>query len=38
MRRLMDWLPGRVPDQAESTLVHVDYPMDNLVFHASDRA
>lgn len=36
MRRLMDWLPRHVPSTEETTLVHGDYRLDNLVFHASE--
>lgn len=34
MQRLMDWLPEHIPPDEETTLVHGDYRMDNLVFHA----
>lgn len=33
MSQLMDWLPQHVPDARETTLVHGDYRLDNLVFH-----
>jgi acyl-CoA dehydrogenase len=33
MRRLMDWLPAHVPPNDETTLVHGDFRLDNLVFH-----
>lgn len=33
MRRLMDWLPAHVPAAEETTLLHGDYRLDNLVFH-----
>ncbi|WP_144107334.1 phosphotransferase family protein [Paraburkholderia sp. BCC1886] len=33
MLRLMDWLPEQVPGDDETTLVHGDYRLDNLVFH-----
>ncbi len=36
MRRLMDWLPRQVPAADETTLVHGDYRLDNLVFHATE--
>lgn len=36
MRRLMDWLPAHVPPDDETTLVHGDFRLDNLVFHASE--
>ena len=36
MHRLMDWLPDRIPPGEETTLVHGDYRLDNLVFHANE--
>lgn len=33
MQRLMEWLPERVPADDETTLVHGDFRLDNLVFH-----
>jgi acyl-CoA dehydrogenase len=33
MQRLMAWLPEHIPDSDETTLVHGDYRMDNLIFH-----
>ena len=36
MRRLIDWLPQHLPDHDETTLVHGDYRLDNLVWHASE--
>lgn len=33
MRRLMDWLPENVPPGDETTLVHGDFRLDNLIFH-----
>ncbi|MET0282570.1 MAG: phosphotransferase family protein [Steroidobacteraceae bacterium] len=36
MRRLMEWLPDHIPDRDETTLLHGDYRLDNLVFHASE--
>jgi acyl-CoA dehydrogenase len=32
MRQLMDWLPLHLPASEETTLVHGDYRLDNLVF------
>ncbi|MBN3791299.1 phosphotransferase family protein [Burkholderia sp. Ac-20353] len=36
MRRLMEWLPERIPDNDETTLVHGDFRLDNLVFHPTE--
>jgi aminoglycoside phosphotransferase (APT) family kinase protein len=36
MRRLMDWLPDHIPQREETTLLHGDYRLDNLVFHPSE--
>ena len=36
MHRLMDWLPAQVPAADETTLVHGDYRIDNLVFHPTE--
>jgi aminoglycoside phosphotransferase (APT) family kinase protein len=33
MERLMGWLAERVPAQSETTVVHGDYRLDNVVFH-----
>lgn len=33
MTNLMDWLPQHIPPGDETTLVHGDYRLDNLVFH-----
>jgi acyl-CoA dehydrogenase len=35
MRQLMDWLPLHLPASEETTLVHGDYRLDNLVFDAA---
>jgi acyl-CoA dehydrogenase len=35
MRRLMDWLPEHIPPGDETTLVHGDFRLDNLIFHPS---
>ncbi len=32
--RLMDWLPGSVPEQERVSIVHGDFRIDNLMFHA----
>src|SRR4051812_13320664 len=36
MDRLIGWLPGHVPAGDETAIVHGDYRMDNLIFHASE--
>ncbi|MES2483047.1 MAG: phosphotransferase [Pseudomonadota bacterium] len=36
MVRLMDWLPEHIPPGDETTLVHGDFRLDNLVFHPSE--
>jgi aminoglycoside phosphotransferase (APT) family kinase protein len=36
MNRLIDWLPRHVPQGDETTIVHGDYRMDNLIFHATE--
>ncbi|ART54144.1 phosphotransferase family protein [Acidovorax carolinensis] len=36
MRALMDWLPAHLPAGDETTLVHGDYRIDNLVFHPTE--
>ena len=33
MDRLIEWLPENIPPGDETTVVHGDYRMDNLVFH-----
>ena len=36
MDSLMAWLPDHVPQSEESSVVHGDYRMDNLMFHPSE--
>jgi len=40
MDRLMEWLPAHIPpsgrDEAQVSVVHGDYRLDNLVFHPSE--
>jgi aminoglycoside phosphotransferase (APT) family kinase protein len=36
MDRLIDWLPANVPEEDETTLVHGDYRMDNMIFHPTE--
>lgn len=31
MNRLIDWLPGNIPDDESSSIVHGDYRLDNLI-------
>jgi aminoglycoside phosphotransferase (APT) family kinase protein len=36
MDRLIEWLPAHVPADEETTIVHGDYRMDNLIFHPAE--
>ena len=36
MERLIDWLPGSAPADEETTIVHADYRLDNMVMHATE--
>jgi aminoglycoside phosphotransferase (APT) family kinase protein len=36
MDRLIEWLPRHIPASDEAALVHGDYRLDNLVFHATE--
>jgi aminoglycoside phosphotransferase (APT) family kinase protein len=36
MDRLIDWLPAHIPPGDETTVVHGDYRMDNLIFHPGE--
>jgi len=36
MEALMDWLPQRIPPGDETSIVHGDYRLDNLVFHPTE--
>lgn len=36
LRKLMEWLPQHVPASEETTLVHGDYRLDNLIFHPTE--
>jgi aminoglycoside phosphotransferase (APT) family kinase protein len=40
MDRLMDWLPAHMPasalDESQVAIVHGDYRLDNLIFHADE--
>tara|TARA_B110001454_G_scaffold207113_2_gene218210 strand:+ start:12259 stop:13326 length:1068 start_codon:yes stop_codon:yes gene_type:complete len=33
MDRLIEWLPANIPDGDETTLVHGDFRIDNMIFH-----
>jgi aminoglycoside phosphotransferase (APT) family kinase protein len=33
MEKLLEWLPQNIPADDETTLVHGDYRLDNLIFH-----
>ena len=36
MDRLLDWLPAHLPATESTVLVHGDYRLDNMIFHASE--
>jgi aminoglycoside phosphotransferase (APT) family kinase protein len=36
MNQLIEWLPQHIPPGDETTVVHGDYRMDNLVFHPTE--
>ena len=36
MDRLIEWLPRHVPAADETAIVHGDYRIDNVIFHASE--
>ena len=36
MEKLLAWLPAHIPQVDETTLVHGDYRLDNLIFHKSE--
>jgi aminoglycoside phosphotransferase (APT) family kinase protein len=36
MDRLIEWLPGAIPAGDETSVVHGDYRLDNLVFHPTE--
>ena len=36
LNKLMDWLPEHIPAEDETSLIHGDFRMDNLVFHKTD--
>lgn len=37
MHNLIDWLPPNIPDEDETTIVHGDYRLDNMVFNSSNN-
>jgi aminoglycoside phosphotransferase (APT) family kinase protein len=36
MERLIEWLPQHIPSQDETSIVHGDYRLDNVIFHKSE--
>jgi aminoglycoside phosphotransferase (APT) family kinase protein len=36
MDSLMEWLPGHIPDDDSSSIVHGDYRLDNLILHPTE--
>ncbi|HXV08803.1 MAG TPA: phosphotransferase [Burkholderiales bacterium] len=36
MERLMEWLPQHIPPGDDTCIVHGDYRLDNVIFHASE--
>ena len=36
MERLIEWLPQNVPEDDQTTLVHGDYRIDNVIFHPTE--
>ncbi|MEQ8226820.1 MAG: phosphotransferase family protein [Rhodospirillales bacterium] len=36
MDRLIDWLPENVPADAETTIAHGDFRLENMIFHATE--
>jgi aminoglycoside phosphotransferase (APT) family kinase protein len=36
MDRLIEWLPAHIPADEETSIVHGDYRMDNMIFHPSE--
>jgi aminoglycoside phosphotransferase (APT) family kinase protein len=36
MEKLLAWLPQNIPADDETTLVHGDYRLDNMIFHESE--
>jgi len=36
MDKLLEWLPANAPDADSTTIVHGDYRLDNMIYHASE--
>jgi aminoglycoside phosphotransferase (APT) family kinase protein len=36
IERLIDWLPATVPEDDQTTIVHADYRLDNMIMHATE--
>ena len=36
MERLIEWLPRTVPEDDQTTIVHADYRLDNMVMHPTE--
>ncbi len=36
MNKLIEWLPNNIPSSNETTLVHGDYRIDNMIFHPTE--
>jgi aminoglycoside phosphotransferase (APT) family kinase protein len=36
MDRLIEWLPAHIPAGDETSIVHGDYRLDNMIFHANE--
>lgn len=36
MERLMEWLPENVPAEAETTIAHGDFRLENMIFHPTE--
>ena len=37
MNKLIDWLPSNIPDEDETSIVHGDYRLDNMVFNSKNN-